>query len=385
MKNFFLFIAGSYFLFFLSCRSEQKPVPVMDFTQATESEYLKLSEWADEVRLVPLDNSSGISIGQFMDVWVGDRDIVVKDADGIYQFDSTGRFVRKLASKGRGPHEFQKVVFNLSGHEKTGRLYYGAVRSSSEIDVIDLRTGAFLDPLIVNAASPRLLTVATDGNLVYSSDQFSTNPCALCIVSPEGKEVYFSLSDTSRYKEIRRLHDVQVNEVKEGFLYKNEESDTLFLIRKGVKSPFYFLSLDEPLWGDRKEGQVVYLDYSVGPYTVMKVLEQRIMNTEDIQGLFLKDYKNPGIFYVMDRRDGSLRKMDRFYFDPFDYCPPRPWQIKVNDGKIYGFIEALKIKDIAAKKKEAGERLTEELQYLDSLLRENDNPVVFIGKVKKWK
>lgn len=73
--------------------------------------------------------------------------------------------------------------------------------------------------------------------------------------------------------------------------------------------------------------------------------------------------------------------INRFYVDIFDTYTNFPFSNTTSGNKIFYKINALEIKNIADKKKEAGEELAPRLKELSEQLKDEDNPVIIVGKL----
>ncbi|MGI5913349.1 MAG: 6-bladed beta-propeller [Bacteroidales bacterium] len=96
----FVLILG--FLFF-SCGRDQK-IPDIDPELLTPID-VKLSQIADNIRIVTLETDSDCMLSGEATFQVGDKYIIAIQSDGIYQFSIDGSFIRKLVNVGRAPEE----------------------------------------------------------------------------------------------------------------------------------------------------------------------------------------------------------------------------------------------------------------------------------------
>jgi hypothetical protein len=100
---------------FLICGCEQKPqmsgeVDVIDISASIDNEGMTmlLSEIADDITFIPLETTDECLIGRIRSICLSDNYLVIIDADPnqILLFDTTGKFVRTIGSKGQGPGEY---------------------------------------------------------------------------------------------------------------------------------------------------------------------------------------------------------------------------------------------------------------------------------------
>ena len=107
-------------LLLLSCNSINDDLYVINPDKFEDNE-IKLSEIADDISYIPLDNK--IPIGTiFRYTIVKDKIFLsVKDV-GIVQYDLTGKLIRKIGNLGRGPGEYSQGMYFIVD-ENSGNVY----------------------------------------------------------------------------------------------------------------------------------------------------------------------------------------------------------------------------------------------------------------------
>lgn len=96
---------------------------------------IKLSEIADSVEYVKLENLPECLIKDAWSVQVSDSFIFVAQYNSLLQFDRKGKFIRQIGKKGRGPKEYANV-YGLCINRDDQRLYVNAGKSQ-KIQVYD--------------------------------------------------------------------------------------------------------------------------------------------------------------------------------------------------------------------------------------------------------
>lgn len=126
----------------ISCRPDESGIFEIDPRVFVENK-ITLSEIADDIIYIPLDNSIPIGISYKLKITDDYIYISIKD-DGIVKFDRFGKLVRKIAKKGSGPGEYYYGM-DFATDEKTGNIY---VMDPGKIKVYS-PSGIFLRDLLV--------------------------------------------------------------------------------------------------------------------------------------------------------------------------------------------------------------------------------------------
>lgn len=96
---------------------------------------VNLSQIADSVEYVKLENSPESLVKQAWSVHVCDSFIFVAQYNSLLQFNRKGKFIRQIGKKGRGPQEYVNV-YGLCVNRNDQRLYVNAGKSK-KIQVYD--------------------------------------------------------------------------------------------------------------------------------------------------------------------------------------------------------------------------------------------------------
>jgi hypothetical protein len=93
---------------------------------------INLSQIANEIRYVPLENRDDIFIADLSNFYVSDKHIIAKDRESLILFDKTGRFITKFGNRGRGPGEYQSISNIFIGNEKM--VFFNSIVDLFEFD-----------------------------------------------------------------------------------------------------------------------------------------------------------------------------------------------------------------------------------------------------------
>ena len=163
--------ANMRFLYFVpliiilgSCKSPEGGLYQFDPRTIGKKE-IALSELADDITYIPLDNSFPINMIYYPRYFIGDNIYLSERQSGVMIFDRNGRFIKKVGSKGRGPGEYAFCV-NFSVDERSGTI---CVMDANVIKVYS-KTGRFLRKIEL-----REYSAGTDVLEFYNSEIFI--PC----------------------------------------------------------------------------------------------------------------------------------------------------------------------------------------------------------------
>lgn len=136
---------------FLSCNFERKPVqkePLFNINirqiidQNQKGQEFFLSDLGSSIRYVPLESHPACFLNFIHKVQIYQGNIFVSDRKGVFQFDSSGRFVREIGRIGRGPGEHTgRIRFAINPYRKEVYIYSFPTKM---INVYQILTGEFL-------------------------------------------------------------------------------------------------------------------------------------------------------------------------------------------------------------------------------------------------
>jgi hypothetical protein len=115
-KHFILLLA-----FTISCRSSNNGLYSFDPTTLKEND-IALSQIADDITYIPLDNSFPISLIYQPKYSINNSIYLSAINTGIMAFDKSGRFLRRIGNYGRGPGEYG-TCFNFTVDETLESVY----------------------------------------------------------------------------------------------------------------------------------------------------------------------------------------------------------------------------------------------------------------------
>lgn len=93
-----------------------------------------LSDIASEVSYIPLETNANNLIRNIQKVVFTDNFIFVSDVDGLYQFTAKGKYLKRIGNKGRGPGEYLSIL-NFIVNERANIVLVMGEYSTIEYDM----------------------------------------------------------------------------------------------------------------------------------------------------------------------------------------------------------------------------------------------------------
>ena len=225
-----------------SIKEEQKRTEIGDMVSIPitdmETDYGKLSDFAEDIKMIPLEFKDECILGEIRKVVMSDSDIFIMERNnpkGVYVFDHMGKYLYKIGNRGQEPEEFVDLSdFSLNEEERVVYLYdlmrTKVLAFSYEGDFIkDIPMNYYAD----NFEYQNGLFYLYQENVVHGDPLYS-----LVIKDDKGKTVnkYYpvieKLSKTN-YCVFRKLD----NEI----LFAEDLRDSIFTIRGDELTPKYFI------------------------------------------------------------------------------------------------------------------------------------------------
>lgn len=377
--------ATCFFCFFIAliflggCNSGSKELKVIKLDQPDRTEDLKFSEIADNLHCVCLENRPDLLLSSHLQLWAGEKYILTFSEKDIQQFASDGRHIRKLASAGKGPHEFSYLA-SFTVNEDQDILYYMHQGDQENIWRIDLKTGEPLPKLNI-----KYLTFSMQSNkqkLYFAPRSYEKRqPPLIYAIDPQGH--FIDSIPNSSLKSGNNLSATFFTAVslipdKKDQLYTSL-NDTLMKIENNRLLPLALIEYGNKFdFNTNRHGMTqVFQLVTSNSYLLMKQ-ELDFQTSEQATSIRIETKG----YYKIDKNNFQLTSIEKFYIDPLDYYRDEPPSFWKNNKKIAIQLNAVTIKEIAQTKREKGETLSPELERLDRELKEEDNPVLIVGDLK---
>jgi hypothetical protein len=123
---------------------------------------LHLSDVAEEVLYIPLETTDEVLLKRVSHVAILDSTLFVGDFNNLYQFDMSGKFIRKIGTHGEGPSEY-RMIFSIMTNKPSHSMY---MITQTKIHQYD-SDGALIKTISTKDTQPLIY----DGNMI-SEDKF---------------------------------------------------------------------------------------------------------------------------------------------------------------------------------------------------------------------
>jgi len=151
-----------FLLIILSCSNPKNDIPVLNFEKAIDNPVnFDLGKYINNVRYVPLETNRKCCVGAISNVLLIDRDIYLTNWDILYKFTSSGKFMRQIGQRGRGPAEFD-FISDISYNVKEKLLCL-----SDNGDVVKYDTLGVFNSRIAPKDGKRLATCKVNSKGMY--------------------------------------------------------------------------------------------------------------------------------------------------------------------------------------------------------------------------
>lgn len=364
-------------------------IPITDM----ETDNGMLSDYADEVIMIPLEFSDDCLLGEIDKVVMSDSCIFVMENEnqkGIYVFDHTGKFLYRVGSHGEGPEEFVELSdFSLNEEEGVIYLYDNARK---KILVFSYK-GDYIKDIQMNYYA---------GNFEYREGLFylyRENPvygdplCSLVIKNDKGETVnaYYPVIDKPKYS-----HNCIFRKLDNEILFAEDMCDSIFTIKGDKLIPKYFIDYKDKSmskvdresirYGKREHYSVVQDSKTMaGIRDIFEINDKVFINNVYIFTLkfTVYDKKTQEVktftTLINDLSFISLNKPIAQYKDYLITIAP---QDILQTSVDYGFEYLKKEKLLTEKRAEELKNMIEE-RFPDRNNIEDTNPLIFLLKVKK--
>ncbi len=427
MKHIFIAITCVICLFIISqCKlaNEDNELPIVNLeVNLHNMQKILLSEFTDKIKYVVLDSIDDYPLAWIKSIGFSDDYILVSDDKSCFLYDNKGQFIKKIGRNGRGPGEYvfltnvflendkiyirdlyNLIEFNLDG------TFINKFSNTFKINDIYLEPGTFMinDTMIIGHIDNRTgqteykaLIINKQGDVKFSFKNY----------------ILFTLEPGVRYA--KEPGEVFIHKYKNNIFYKELLNDTLFQIDEDYllipKFIFNFGKYKLPIAERGKQWTSIDFDSYIFLYHIFQTDEYLILDCEFNQyfpasRLTPELKRRPGsnnntqlyntksVLGIYNRRTNDLvfsepTSTDNYLFtsglyNDIDGGPRFFPDQQVNDSTLVMFVNAGDFKDHINSDdfKKSIPKYPEkkkELERLANSLKETDNPVLMLVRLKK--
>lgn len=355
---------------------------------------ITLSEIANDIKYIPLDNSFPIGITYTLRITKEHIYLSIKEV-GIVQFDRNGKFVRKIGSRGKGPGEYWYGM-NFTVDDLTGNVYvldHGIVKVYSP-------SGIFLRDILLKGYA---------GGYSFSDLEIFNSLLFFPDYIPTGDSKYsWVFIDTLGHLVATKKNSVppfQSGIETEGSTYKFENklfysnyfNDTIFSISSNLSnSATYLFAQGDHRWPKER--------IDIESESIYRLFRHGGMFETNRFIVFVYAYLERYTYCLIDKKTKETFLANKYEKTPGRYTKYKPWLINDLDGgmplsgniKYYSenedefiitlinpfnlktYVASAEFKSIIPKYPEKKKEL---IKLADSM-KETDNPVLVLVRLK---
>ena len=376
MKKIFYFCCIGLFLA-SACSEKKEKNTLIDLDQSFETKELKLSELVTDIRCIPLETNNDFLLpDNSTRYWVSDKYILSISDKDIRQFSSDGKFVRKLASAGKGPDEYSRIL-SYAVDENNDILYYGHQGDWKHIFAINLKDGRPMGSINTRCLPNQMQIVGGNILCIPYNYQNEVN-CDAILITPEGN-IIDSIPSVSSPAPSGIISSSMA-------LVKNNEDD-IFILRNDSLLHFSFNGYT-PILGFRYTDKFDPESHLEGVQwgCLFKnkkhvIIQKNVIAMKKSESMIMVNSTND-MTLLIDLEDFRPVKINQFTIDPLDEKHDKFPSFNLTGEKLVRKMSAFSVKELARTKRENGEMLPPVLQQLDEQLTEESNPVLIVGNLK---
>jgi hypothetical protein len=373
------FVLPIFFILLQSCSPRINELPTVDLQNPGSSKVARLSEMLSNCNLVKLETSNDILIGESTKYLVSDKFIITAGPERILLFSNSGKYIKTIATSGRGPNEYLNIV--ATGlDEKNNILYLNQRDDPGNILAYSILENNPVKKFSTGIKNLLYYIVVLNDTLLAISPGINFD-CNFLFLSTSGRIVY-----TVKPPEGIGL-GISISKLKDHFYYKPKQNDTVYIMRKFEKISYCFLNV---------ENRATLANQEQGNFVSIPVIGFDFMIAQKIHASSIQIYPNDVIrfkydlprFYWINKKDFSVNELTGFHNDFFGTDEPfSDFRSHFSVCNEYGFLRysAFELKQILNKAIGLDimpDSIKLKIHKLNDELNEQDNPVLLIGKLK---
>lgn len=393
MKVFILILITSLLVFYCnnSNNKDKDQIVTFDLKELPEISTVKLSDLGFvDIEYIPLETTTFSVISRINEIKIGNGFFLIKFFNAILKFQDDGSFITKIGTEGRGPNEFT-IAHDVDIDKKNQNIYlvsawqmkFNVYSESSKF----LRT--FHCPL--NTTN---FKITEDWLLCYSINSFGNIETSFNLIDTHGR-IIKSFPNKYPWNKVQANTAIFKNEnifyrFNDRLFKKEIYSDTVYVFENKVFKPHIVIEQGKKLLTTeaRSEFSSIYLFenfidqnnlFEFGDYIYYEFMYGfKIGGNNKLYG-FVGSKKND--FQVLiNSEQGLTNDLDG---------GPNIWPKSLkDDNTIISWVDALQLKTLVSSEAFKNSRpkyqeKKKELEKLAERLKETDNPVLMLVRMKK--
>jgi hypothetical protein len=318
---------------------------------------------------------------------VGDKFCIVKCANDILMFKDNGLFERKIGTVGRGPNEFM-VSHDVQVDEINQEIYLlaGWQKKFFVYSIMGDLIRTFQIPFFCNE-----FNFVENGILCYSENHMADIEKSYTLIDSTGK-IIKSFSNKYPFSN----HDAYVIQGENLFYHFNNQvykkevySDTIYLYKNGEFKPSLAINVGDKLITQNARSQFDGQYLAKNFISPLKLFE--LGNFVYYEFIYKFNFSNTEIYSFIGSKNSDFQVLFNTYqgiINDIDGGPNILPKTTRDDNTIIALLDALQLKKHIASEefKNSKPKYPEkkkDLEKLASSLKETDNPVLMLVRLKK--
>ena len=387
---FLLFITGCHFSSEKATVQNIDNAYIVDVVSCIEQNHkMNISDIASEVSYIPLETNANNLIKNIRKVVFTENFIFVSDEDGLYQFTASGKYIQQIGSKGRGPGEYLSII-NYAVNESANVVLVVGEYSTITYDLEGNYIQTFIKP-------PGIIFEFFDQDrIVFYKKNNVNSPINLIITSLDLKPIKFFYNFNPKPVTNYGLLGAPLYNFNGYIYFKEHWNDTLFRLQDSVLVPHIIfnekdLLLDKSFELTETNNFSVFisqLDEVEDKLVTDRILEgERFVFISYIQGQNPRTQKYIRVLFDKENSYTYCINKGEFKNDIDGGIDFYPKQI-VDSRVLIQWLDVFNLKaytatvDFATSAPKYPSK-KKELEKLSSNLKDNDNPVLMLLKLKE--
>jgi hypothetical protein len=382
------------FSLLMSCNKSNKisiQIPQFDLIDISKTSKVKLSELGViGIQYIPLETNSSNLIFRIKKIEANNNSFFIADRYKISKYAMDGSYINDIGTRGRGPNEYS-IVLDFSIDSKNGQIFIlNGTRRNGKIYIYSLN-GSFIKSL----SSPNYalnLACVEDGLLCYLPDMDGIIDTSFVLIDYNGKT---KKKYPNKFPCHRKVHmptgflvDFLYYKYKNQLFIKENYSDTIFAFDNLSFKPAYILNHGKKTLSPALREQINSFEDFIQITSRICIVTSLFETNNFIYSEFIDEERLYAFVSFRDVDSYFLLNAEKGITNDIDGGPNINFKTAKDENTVISWINAFELKAHVASEafKNSTPKYPEkkrELEKLANNLKENDNPVLMLVKLKK--